>query len=333
MRSVFYHHVSSALVADNICDLVLDLYFLQFFLRHFHRSFQIRIKIPHNRLPVHRSLSDAVEQRFHIGGKMLIHDARERFLHNLVDHLSQLRHIQILRFLDNVTSAKQRRDRRRVGTRTSNSQLLQRLNQGRLRIMCRRLCKMLLLIKGIQRKLRVLIDSFQQNIVRVLLVVLGRVHRHKSLKGDLGCCDTEAILSGTDLHVRRLIYRRSHSACGKTLPDQLVEAELVSGKRFLDHRRCSRNVGRADRLMRVLDLGATLLGNSLCRYEFFPIILCDIRSRIRIRLIRNTDGIRTQVGDQADRSLSLNVDAFIELLSDTHRLGDREIQGLGRLLL
>ena len=44
---------------------------------------------------------------------------------------------------------------------------------------------MLLLIEGVQRKLRILIDSFQQNIVRVLLVVLARVHRHKSLKGDL----------------------------------------------------------------------------------------------------------------------------------------------------
>ena len=109
MRSVFYHHVSSALVADNIRDLVLDLDFLQLLLRHFHRGFQIRIEIPHNRLPVHSALSDAV-------------------LHNLVDHLSQLRHIQILRFLDNVTSAKQRRDRRRVGTRTSDSQLLQRLD-------------------------------------------------------------------------------------------------------------------------------------------------------------------------------------------------------------
>ena len=128
MRSVFYHHVSSALVADNIRDFVLDLDFLQFLLRHFHRGFQIRIEIPHNRLPVHSALSDAVEQRLHIGGKMLIHDAREGFLHNLIDHLSQLRHIQILRFLDNVTSAKQRRDRRRVGTRTSDSQLLQRLD-------------------------------------------------------------------------------------------------------------------------------------------------------------------------------------------------------------
>ena len=36
--------------------------------------------------------------------------------------------------------------------------------------MRRRLCKMLLLIEGVQRKLRILIDSFQQNIVRVLLV-------------------------------------------------------------------------------------------------------------------------------------------------------------------
>lgn len=85
--------------------------------------------------------------------------------------------------------------------------------------------------------------------------------------------------------------------------------------------------------MRVLDLDAALLGNGLCRYEFFPVILCDIRSRIRIRLIRNTDGIRTQVGDQTDRSLSLDVNALIELLGNTHRLGDREIQCLGCLLL
>ena len=52
-----------------------------------------------------------------------------------------------------------------------------------------------------------------------------------------------------------------------------------------------------------------------------------------IRLCGYSCGIRSQIGNKTDRSLTFDIHAFIELLRDPHGLRCREIQRLGSLLL
>ena len=67
------------------------------------------------------------------------------------------------------------------------------------------------------------------------------------------------MLTGLNLHVGGLIDSCAHAACHKTLPDQLVQAEQISGKLLLDFNRYSIDVRRADCLVGVLNLPGLLL--------------------------------------------------------------------------
>ena len=146
MRPIFYNHVAAAQITDDICNLVMDLNLFQFFLCDFYRFIQVRIKIPHNRLPVDISLCHLIQQRFHIGRELLIHNRRKCFFHNSVDYLAKFRHVQVSIFLCQISSGKQRRNRRRIGAGTSDAEFFQRFYQGSLCEMRRRLSKMLFLI-------------------------------------------------------------------------------------------------------------------------------------------------------------------------------------------
>ena len=154
MRSILDDHVAAALLTDHICDLVLDLNLLKLLFRRFYSRFQIRVKILYYRLPVYGSFLHPVQEPLHVRREICLHDAREGLLHHVVDYLSQLRQIQIFIFLDYVTAGDNRRNRRRVGAGTSDSQFLQSLYEGCLRIMGRRLSKVLLTFKFLQRERR-----------------------------------------------------------------------------------------------------------------------------------------------------------------------------------
>ena len=179
---------------------------------------------------------------------------------------------------------------------------------------------MLFFIKLFQRKLRTLIDRLQQYIIFCLFVILTGVHRHKSVKCDLGCRYCKPVISGTDLHVGRLIYRRCHTACCKTFPDQLIQAELISGKGIFHHCRCTIDIGWTDGLMCILDFCAGLFGSCLCCKIIFTVIFSDVLMCLCICFLGNADRVCTQVSDKTDRSLSLHIHTFIELLGDSHRL-------------
>ena len=61
---------------------------------------------------------------------------------------------------------------------------------------------------------------------------------------------------------RSLISYRLHTACHKPFPDQLIEAELISGERIFQHSGSTPHIRRADRLVGVLDLTGRLLSCS-----------------------------------------------------------------------
>ena len=85
--------------------------------------------------------------------------------------------------------------------------------------------------------------------------------------------------------------------------------------------------------MGILDLLSLLHGLGSFRHIVLPVLAADIASCRSIRLIGNTDGIGTKIGDHTHSAASLNVNALIKLLRQTHGLLGGKIQGLGSLLL
>ena len=129
----------------------------------------------------------------------------------------------------------------------------------------------------------------------------------------------------TDLYRSRLINSRRHTAGCKTLPDQLIQTEKVSWKRFLYHNRCQCDICRADSLMSILDLTCILSRSFSCRCVIFTIVFFYKRTCCCICFICYTGGIRTQISDQANSSMTFYFNTFIQLLCNTHGFLSRKV--------
>ena len=86
--------------------------------------------------------------------------------------------------------------------------------------------------------------------------------------------------------------------------------------------------------MGILDILIVILALTLAyRHIFLSVTGCDISPHIRVCFLGNSGGIGTQIGYKPHGPISLDINSFIELLCDPHRLRGSEIQRLGRLLL
>ena len=92
---------------------------------------------------------------------------------------------------------------------------------------------MLLLIKMVERKLAVFIQSAQR-FVFFFRLIRADIDRHITVKYAVGRGQRKDMLPCGNLHRCRLIDRLAHLACHIPPPDQLVELELVAGQRRLD---------------------------------------------------------------------------------------------------
>ena len=311
MRSVFDHHISSAFFADHIGHFIFDLDAFQFLFRNLDRLVQIRIEIADDFFPCNFSLLDHIKKSLHVRCKIHIHNTRERLFHDIVHNLADLRHIQILSLFCNIPARQNRGDRRRVRTRTSDSQFLQCLYKRCLGIMCRRLCKMLFFFQCFFRQHRVHAQTVDQHIALFFFLVRFGINRTESLERHAGRRHRKQIISRRDLHGSRLKSCRLHPACRKPFPDQLVQPELVSRQRVFKSRRCSCNIRRTDRLVGILDLLLGLFLRTSCRYIIAAIRLRNISSCRSICFLRNTCGIRTQIGDDTDRSVAFDIHTLV----------------------
>ena len=124
MRSIFHNHISATDIADHVGHFILNFDLLKIFFRSLDCFFKIRIKVLYNRFPVNSSLADTVEQALHVCREMFIHDRWERFLHDLIYHFAEFCHVNVLIFLYNIASCKNRCNGRGIGTRTSDSKFL-----------------------------------------------------------------------------------------------------------------------------------------------------------------------------------------------------------------
>ena len=191
---------------------------------------------------------------------------------------------------------------------------------------------MLLFLKRVKRKPGLLRNALHQDVFFRHVIFIG-IDVHEAVEYRAGRSDMEDVLARGNGDTRRLITRCRHAARDKTFPDQLVETELFSGQRILHHGRCARDIGRADRLVRVLDVAAFCRRFRTAAEVHLAVLVFDVFGRSRGRFRRDARRIRSEVGDQTDRASRLQVDAFIQLLRDTHGLLRGKIERARCLLL
>ena len=71
----------------------------------------------------------------------------------------------------------------------------------------------------------------------------------------------------------------------------------------------------------------------LCGQIFIAVGIADIGLRVGDRVVGDTQGVGTHVGDQTDRADALELNALVQLLRDLHGAAGLEIELAGRLLL
>ena len=170
---------------------------------------------------------------------------------------------------------------------------------------------MLFTVKALPGKLCVFIQTAQHLIPFCFFILFLCINTHKTVKFHFGSCYRETISVCIDLYRSCLINCRCHSACGKTLPDQLIQPELFTRQRILDLGRNSLDIRRADRFMRILNLFAfLLLGMHISRICTAIVFRNKLMAHC-LSFFRYAGRIRTQIGDQTDRTTALDLHAFI----------------------
>jgi len=131
-----------------------------------------------------------------------------------------------------------------------------------------------------------------------------------------------AIDVGRDL----IHHRRFHLAGNRALPDQLIEPQLIGIEHACHLGRMAEQVGRADRLMRLLGvLGDGLIEPRVLRHILRAVVAIDQAARGGDRIDRQTDAVGSHIGNQAD-GLAAQVDALIQALGQLHGAAGGETQ-------
>ena len=148
--------------------------------------------------------------------------------------------------------------------------------------------------------------------------------RHRSL-------DAEEVRRRFDVDRRFVERRRRHLRSDEPVPDQAIEVVLVRRQVRPDlvgvilHRR------RPDRLVRVLRVRLGAVVGRFLGHVVRPELLADELAHVGQRLIGDAGRVGSHVGDEADRALTRQLDALVELLGDHHRLLHREARRLLQL--
>ena len=323
MGTVLDHHVAAALLADLVGHLVLDRDLLELSARPLDGLVQVRVEVLDDGLPLHGAICHTVEKRLQVRRKARIHDGGELLLHDPVDGLAELGHVQVFVLLRHVVAGENRRDGRRVGRGAADSLLLEGMHQRCLCVVGNGLGEVLLCIQLLQGKLCVLRDAVSLRGA-LLVVICRRIDLEEAVEGDPRAGEREQVLRAVcrlcrDPHLCCLDLCPCHAACHKALPDQAVEPVLVAVEGVLDGLGGPCDVRRADCLVGILDLRRGLL--LLQRTEvILPVVLLNVVRRCRHGLLGDARRVGTQVGDDTHGPLSLDLDALIELLGDAHGL-------------
>ena len=137
-----------------------------------------------------------------------------------------------------------------------------------------------------------------------------------TVKGQNGAVGTELTAIGYDLYIDHIAFAWRHQGCQRSGINQLVQLILIICQIFLDSCRRIQNTRRTNGLMRILCIFTVFLtGTSLV---VLPVGFFDIAFRVLDKLITQSCGIGTHIGNKTLADSSRKRKSLIQLLCNLH---------------
>src|SRR5215212_8581479 len=288
---------------------------------------------PDDRLPRLGPAGDAVQVLLHLGGEAEVDDLGEDVGEQVGDHDADVLGVEALAVQADVLAVHQGRDGRRVGRRTADAVLLQRLDQAGLAVAGRRLGEVLL-GGELDQPQHLARDQLGQGagLLLGLVVAALQVYPHEPVEAQHRPGGPEGELAGVDVDAGLVVDGLGHLGGHGPLPDQVVQPALgrveVGGDRLGgagDHRRADPLVG----LLGLLGLGLVLGPLDVVG----AVALGDQAADVVLGGRGQGRGVGAHVGDEPDRALTGQVDALVQLLGHGHGPLGGEPELAGGLLL
>ena len=293
---------------------------------------------------------DLIQLLLHRRCVLDVHDVGEVDYEEVDDHEAELGGPQPTLALFDVLAGLDGRDDARVRGGATDAVLLQLLHQARLAEAGWRLCEVLVGVEFLEREGlallegRELVAGLGLGVVRLQMRLLDRllrldlllagllVNREEALEPEDGALGTQQIGGPAggwcrgDVYHRLVVEGRAHLRGHETVPDELVQRELVLGEEALDGLRRPRHVGGSDRLVRVLGALLRAVEVGLLGDVLRPVHAGDALAHGAKRIRGDPGGVGAHVGDQAGAVFAAELHPFVELLGDLHRPPHREAQ-------
>ena len=330
------HHIPATDLANLVGDLLrhLEAHILQCLLCVGQLFAEIRVEIGQNLLPGQFTFFHLIQLLLHTGSEFYVHNVIESLHHQAVDYLTQGCGRQALILLDDVLPVLNGGNDGGVGGRTAHPLLLHGTNQGGLGIPGRGLGEMLVL-HGVYPLQRLALGQIRQRglnflgfIVFSLFIDGGKAGEFQTL-----VVGPEHVVAAGGFDGNGIIEGVGHLAGYKAAPNQLIEPVLILGQVAGNSLRVQTHITGADGFVGIL--------GGIFRFELpvrAVVIGCTVTagdkflSRLQ-GVVRQTGGVGTHIGNQTQRTLAGDIDAFIQLLGNGHGAFGGHIQLPGCLLL
>ena len=216
-------------------------------------------------LPVGPAARDLVEQVLEVGREGILDVAFEEILQERGHQPATVLRREALLVERHILAVLQHLDDRGIGRRPADAQLFQLLHQARFGVARRRLGEMLLRPHVLAVEGFALDHRRQATVLIIVGVVVAafliKLQEAVEAHDRAGCAERDPARRAIDVGRDLVHHRRFHLAGDGTLPDQLVEPELIGIEHLRHLGRMAEHIGRADRLMRLLGV----LGDSLIK--------------------------------------------------------------------
>src|SRR5579875_890523 len=292
----------------------------------FHRRRKIAPEPAQHLFPINAPAGDLVELVFEIGGEAVLHVALEEAGEKGGDEAAAVLGDKAPLVEPDILAILQDLQDRGIGRGPPDAELFKLLDEARLGITRRRLREVL---PGDDRRTaqplalphRRQTHAFALFLAGIVAVLL--IKREKAVEGydRAGRPQPHPAVGVGDVDGELIEHRRGHLTGHRAPPDQFVKALMIAVEMAGDGGRPARNIGRPDRLMRLLRvLGRALIETRLGRQVLRPELVADQPARRGDRFAGDGDAVGAHIGDQSDR-LAAEGEALIEALRDLHRAG------------
>ncbi len=273
---------------------------------------------------------DLVQLAFHMSRELQVQDLGELLDKQIRHRHTKVRRVESPFFLLDVAAILDRLDDWRICAGATDCLFFEGFDEGGLAVPRRGLREMLGRVELV--KIENLPHGNRRQELVVLLAMLGPHSAVPVELLNLALC-LENPFAGCDRHIGDHVDGGCHLTCEKPVVDELVETKLIVAQVLLDLLGCIADFGRTDCFVRFLGHLAGGIANRLGWQVAFAKLIFDSIAHCQHGFVRNPKAVSSHICDQTDRTGAIDVDPFVQLLGDPHRLLAWEAQPDRALLL